>query len=99
MNMLPPQSLISAATLRWLIEEVQSLKAEVATLKAERPQPQEQDPPDEEDLIELPVAAARFDISKNALEKACRRGVTGVKPQGRWMISARWLKANRHRFR
>jgi hypothetical protein len=98
MTAAPPQSLISAATLRWLIDRNVELERRVTELEARLSPPPEQEtaPPDlsPEDLIELPEAAARFGMSKNALEKLCRRGLIGEKPQGRWLISPSRLKAH-----
>jgi hypothetical protein len=77
--------------------EVASLRAEVASLRAERqPEPEQPAPPDlsDEYLIELGEAAHCYGVSKNLLQKWCRRSQIGVKKFGRWYISVNRLEAH-----
>ncbi|TBD37725.1 MULTISPECIES: hypothetical protein [Rhizobium] len=43
-------------------------------------------------LIELPVAAQRFEVSKDKLRRWCRNDGIGVLRGGRWMVSVPRLR-------
>ncbi|WP_392711299.1 hypothetical protein [Rhizobium ruizarguesonis] len=44
-------------------------------------------------LIELPVAAQRFEVSKDTLRKWCREEGCGVKRGSRWLVSVPRVRA------